>query len=123
LLPPPPPHDPRERERVFTHGAWEIRLFTDRKFAYFVGHGLWHIQLWNPDAQVSILTPSRLTRGFFEAYPVAECPARAADFHALGEALEGEFPALDLALPTESEVAWLRKVFVDDVVAPAHLVS
>jgi hypothetical protein len=68
---PPPPHDPRERVVVATVGGWELRVFPpdDRKFSYFVTRGFLHVQLWHPQARVSVLTPSRLTGGMYEAFP------------------------------------------------------
>jgi hypothetical protein len=56
---PPPPHDPRERELVLTLRGWQVRLFGENKFQYFVRHGFWHVQLWHVEARVSVLTPSR----------------------------------------------------------------
>lgn len=49
-------------------GEWEVRLFTDVRFGYFVKRGLWHVQLWHPRARVSVLTPSRLTLGAYELH-------------------------------------------------------
>src|SRR5262245_44318024 len=68
---PPPPHDPRERVVVAVVDGWEIRAFPpdDSKVAYFVTRGFLHVQLWHPQARVSVLTPSRLTAGRFEAFP------------------------------------------------------
>jgi hypothetical protein len=68
---PPPPHDPRERVAVATIDGWEVRVFPpdDRKFSYFVTRGFLHVQLWHPQARVSVLTPSRLTGGQYEAFP------------------------------------------------------
>lgn len=69
-LVPPPPHDPLERVVVAMTDAWEIRQFAegDPRLAYFTPRAFRHIQLWHPDAQVSILTPSKLTAGAFEAW-------------------------------------------------------
>src|SRR5688500_11007904 len=64
--PMPPPHDPEERELAQTIDAWEVRVFADAKFGFFVQRGLWHVQLWHPYARVSVLTPSRLTGGAYE---------------------------------------------------------
>ena len=36
---PPPPHDPRERDLVLRADGWEIRLFGEHEFQYFVRHG------------------------------------------------------------------------------------
>lgn len=65
---PPPPHDPAEREIAQTIGDWEVRVFADGKFGFFVERGLWHVQLWHPGARVSVLTPSRLTGDAYEIF-------------------------------------------------------
>ena len=67
IAPPPPPHDPRERERVAVTGAWEVRQFPadDPKLAYFAPRGFLHVQLWHPGEGVSVLTPSKLTGGLY----------------------------------------------------------
>jgi hypothetical protein len=31
-----------------------------------------HLQLWHPTARVSVLTPSRLTLGRYEAFPIGD---------------------------------------------------
>lgn len=75
---PPPPHDPRERALVDFVDGWQVRVFpaTDPKFPYFVGRRLLHVQLWHPEARVSVLTPSRLTAGCFEAFPYRDWKIR-----------------------------------------------
>ena len=82
---PPPPHDPREREHVLTLRGWEVRLFDDERFAYFVPRGLWHVQLWQPERGISVLTPSRLTRSAYELFPVAEWKRRVHGYRELVE--------------------------------------
>lgn len=75
---PPPPHDPWERGLVARIGAWEVRRFEpeDLKFGYFLARGFLHLQLWHPEAPASVLTPSRLTGGFFEVFPIDGWKAR-----------------------------------------------
>ncbi len=87
---PPPPHDPRERDLVLRVDSWEIRLFGEHKFQYFVRHGLWHAQLWQPEARVSVLTPSRLTCELYEVFPIAAWKARAESYDELAELIERE---------------------------------
>lgn len=77
IAPPPPPHDPSERELAHVVGEWEVRVFADAKFRYFVERGLWHAQLWHPTAGVSVLTPSRLTNDAYEVYPARGWKVRA----------------------------------------------
>jgi len=80
---PPPPHDPRERERLGQVGAWEVRAFArdGRAHAYFARRELLHLQLWHPEARVSLLTPSRLTGGAYELFPIDgwKCAVRSAE--------------------------------------------
>jgi len=110
---PPPPHDPRERELALEQGGWQVRLFGGRKFQYFVTRGFWHMQLWHPDARVSVLTPSRLTSGFYETFPIANWKAQAADYPTLVQ-LVSEMH--EIVLPNAGEVARLEKALVDDVI-------
>lgn len=110
---PPPPHDPRERELAVVVAGWEVRLFGGRKFEYFVAHGFWHLQLWHPEARVSVLTPSRLTRGLYEAYPIANWKAQAPDYDRLVTLLGGLVAA---ELPEKSAVLRLERALVDEVV-------
>ncbi|WP_437934633.1 hypothetical protein [Sorangium sp. So ce341] len=110
---PPPPHDPRERELALVVAGWEVRLFVGRKFEYFVAHGFWHLQLWHPEARVSVLTPSRLTCGLYEAYPIANWKAQAPDYDKLVTLLGGLFAA---KLPEKAAVLRLERALVDEVV-------
>ncbi len=110
---PPPPHDPRERELALVVEGWEVRAFGGRKFEYFVARGFWHLQLWHPEARVSVLTPSRLTRGLYEAYPIANWRAQAPDYDRLVTLLGGLFAA---KLPERSAVLRLERAFVAEVV-------
>ena len=110
---PPPPHDPRERELALTLEGWEVRLFGGRMFAYFVTRGLWHMQLWHPVARISILTPSRLTRGRYEALPVAGWKTQARDYTSLACLITGLRSA---PLPGAADVLRLERALVHDVV-------
>jgi hypothetical protein len=94
---PPAPHDPRDRALISTivvpaqafrahssrHGSsgrrgasastrWEVRAFPSggRMHRYFAPRGLLHLQLWQPESGVSMLTPSRITLGRWEVFPV-----------------------------------------------------
>ncbi len=109
---PPPPHDPRDRELVMHLGAWEVRVSTGRAFEYFVPRGLWHVQLWHPEAQISILTPSRLTAGAFEAFPSRGRKARSSVYPALREALETEHGTM---FPSDADIGWVERTLVDGV--------
>lgn len=64
----PPLHAPMDRELVARVGPWEVRRHGDRdeRFPYFASRALLHLQLWRPDRQISVLTPSNLTGDQFE---------------------------------------------------------
>jgi hypothetical protein len=111
---PPAPHDPREREHVQTLRGWQVRLFDDERFAYFVPRGLWHVQLWQPERGISLLTPSRLTGHAYELFPVAEWKRRVHGYRELVELITREHRT---AFISEAELAGVEARFV------AHLVK
>lgn len=80
---PPPPHDPTERVLALVVDDWEVRLYEGRKFEYFSTRGLLHLQLWHPGSGVSVLTPSRLTNGLFEVFPIDDWKARVSSYESL----------------------------------------
>jgi len=112
---PPSPHDPRERELAAIVDGWEVRLFGGRKFQYFVTRGFWHIQLWHPEARVSILTPSRLTCGFYEAFPIANWKERTATYDRLVRILR----ATHVDPPDRAQMESLERSLVDEIVRAA----
>lgn len=101
---PPSPHDPRERVAIGVAGEWSVRQFTahDPKLAYFTGRGFLHLQLWHAVHRVSILTPSRLTAGRFEAWAAGGDRIIAISWDAMTAALG------DLPVPTAAEVRALE---------------
>ena len=117
---PPPPHDPRERDRLLVLGDWEIRLFGEHKFRYFVTHGFWHLQLWHQAKCVSVLTPSRLTCNQYEVFPVLGWKARAAKYAELSALVEGEHAIL---LPPQRELRDLESALVERVKVRSPIVS
>lgn len=110
---PPPPHDPRQRERLIALHSWEVRLFTDVRFRYFVPRGLWHVQLWHEEARVSVLTRSGLTKGAYEVFPIQEWKQRVNTYEALRQLVETNH---QVAFLSEQELAWIEKRFVKDIV-------
>jgi len=70
---PAAPHDPRERAAIDSVGEWLVCQFPagDQRLEYFADRGFLHLQLWHPIAEISVLTPSRLTEDCFEMYPYA----------------------------------------------------
>jgi hypothetical protein len=117
---PPPPHDPRERDRVLLLGHWEIRLFGEHKFQYFVTHGFWHLQLWHEAARISVLTPSRLTHMQYEAFPIAGWKGRAATYRELSALVVGEHGVF---LPDPLQLRTYERALVQQVEARSGLQS
>lgn len=109
---PPPPHDPREREHVITMSGWEVRIFGEHKFQYFVRHGFWHLQLWRPESRVSVLTPSRLTCDLYEVLPIAAWKGRALKYPELAQLVRDEHR---LELPREMVLLELERALVQRV--------
>jgi hypothetical protein len=134
---PPAPHDPRERALICTlvvrapalpahssrHGStgrrgapastrWEVRAFPigGRMHRYFAPRGLLHLQLWQPESGVSMLTPSRLTLGRWEVFPVEGWKRgldQVADLRRLVRS------SLRVEPPTAAQLAAARAWFVD----------
>jgi hypothetical protein len=117
---PPAPHDPRERELVLVVRGWQVRLFSDERFGYFVPRGLWHVQLWQPERGISVLTPSRLTQQAYELFPVADWKRRVMAHRELAELVTREHrtPFLSAA-----ELAWVEERFVSRIVRGCHTPS
>jgi hypothetical protein len=63
-------HGVGERVAFAQLGAWQVKRHAEsaEPHAYFASRGFLHLQLWHPEAQVSILTPSRFTHGRFEIW-------------------------------------------------------
>ncbi len=110
---PPAPHDPREREPVISIAGWQVRLFTDARFRYFVPRGLWHVQLWHDEARISVLTRSTLTKGAYEVFPIANWKRRASTYEELRALIE---IAHGTQFISAEELGWIEKRFVKDIV-------
>ncbi len=69
-VPPPAPHDPALRASMHEHLGWDIRAHprNDPGHAYLATRGMLHMQLWHKRAQISILTPSKLTRSSYHLW-------------------------------------------------------
>jgi hypothetical protein len=107
---PPPPHDPRERVRVAVWNGWEVRQFAtdDPRRAHLANRGMCHVQLWHPDAGVSVLTPSRLTGDQLEIFPIAGWKRAASDTHVAAALVRYAF---QLPLPGPARLQALTKWF------------
>lgn len=112
---PPPPHDPRDRAAVCVAGAWQVRtlLETDPKLDYLARRGLLHLQLWHPEAQVSVLSPSGLTGGHYETFPINEWKRQTPDRATLARLIRAHHR---LELPSAGIMAALESWFVDETV-------
>lgn len=108
---PPPPHDARERVRLLSVEGWEVRVFaeSDPKHAYFAARGLLHLQLWEPRSGVSILTPSRLTCGRFEAFPIEGWKRAAPDYATIAALIR---LAHGVAAPSSATVLTLMRWYL-----------
>jgi hypothetical protein len=119
---PPPPHDPTERILVTRIDGWLVRDFAedDQRLAYFAMRGFSHFQLWHPAYSISVLTPSRLTGGAFEVFPIGNWKRRAADWEALDSMLKTYH---QVAPPGESCLRALERWFphLPDSFARAHV--
>ncbi|MBK7402344.1 MAG: hypothetical protein IPJ34_40440 [Myxococcales bacterium] len=116
LLPIPPlpaAHDPRGRVLLTNlPGDWEVRALDtrDRRFGYCMQRGLWHVQLWQPGARCSVLTPSRFTLGRYDVFHAPSWNRALPDETAVEQALSDRGAPLVGALLAE---VWER--FVRDV--------
>ena len=107
---PPPPHDPRERVLVEYLGDWEIRIFspTGTFHRYFAAKGMLHVQLWHPGARLSLLTPSPITAGRFEVYPLAGWKHARYGYHELAQEVRS---GCGVELPRFDRVFGLMRMF------------
>jgi hypothetical protein len=96
-------------------GAWQVRSFavSGARFEYFAPRSLWHIQLWHARAKVSVLTPSQLTGGCYEVFPVCGWKRRAGDDPGLRRVLQ---IAHRLVPPSAGMLRALESYFVEDPV-------
>jgi hypothetical protein len=115
------PHDPNDRIAVETFtvgttasvfGEWQVRLFDPAGvFRHYLSQqSLLHVQLWNPYFRVSILTPSRLTGGYFESFPVRGWKIASPQFEDIVRALE---TTIAIRVPDGALVERLRQRYAD----------
>jgi hypothetical protein len=110
-VPPPRPHDPDDRVTLGRIGEWEVRRFEEdgALFGYSAPRGFLHLQLWHPRRAVSLLTPSRLTAGRYEAFPIAGWKLAVKSLEVIGGVIRAEH---GLVLPCEARVRALERWFV-----------
>lgn len=120
---PPPPHAPCDRILVDTIQAssatpcmsrWELRVFdpAGQFHLYFSTTGFNHVQLWNPWHGISVLTPSRLTAGRYEAFPIAGWKYAGNDYEQLARRVSAAFattlpPVTQVIAYCQEYAAWV----------------
>ncbi len=92
---------------------WEVRLMSGDDPRRLASRGYWHFQLWHPVARVSILTPSRLTQGFYEACPETHWLVQSSSYPQLLTAADGLRGA---HLPTATTLLVLEQRWLHDLV-------
>jgi hypothetical protein len=109
---PPPPHDPRDRVLLDVIEGWEIRVFEpgSRMERYFSDCGFDHLQLWHAPTGFSLLTPSRLTEGRFEVFPLGGWKYSASDYRILQEIVR---QTVQIDLPRRLVIETLLEVFIE----------
>lgn len=82
-------HDPAKRVVVLHMRDWELRAFSkeDPHYQTYAARALLHLQLYHPVARVSVLTPSHLTRGRLEVYPIKSRRVRLSSYWQLRDIL------------------------------------
>jgi hypothetical protein len=92
---------------VALFAQWEVRIFhpARRMHRYFAPRGFLHLQLWEAELGFSLLTPSRLTAGRYEAYPVGGWKLA----HRSLETLRGLLP---VEIPDEALIRELEHFYV-----------
>jgi hypothetical protein len=112
-----PLHDPRERVCVARlDDGWQLRQFAedDPRRSYCATRGFMHVQLFHEERGVSVLTPSRLTRGHYQLASDGE-RYEARTWRTISEALAG----LSLMSPSAPEMYAIESWFVHASEAPA----
>lgn len=107
------PHAPAPRTLLAVlPGGWEVRGFgpSDPRVPFALGRGFWHVQLYEPTARLSVLTPSRLTDGWYEVAAPRHPMRHALDEEDVARLVAGTRAPIDAAALRE-----VRRRFVDDV--------
>ncbi len=122
LSSPPPPHDPLDRMLVGHIDEWELRIFdpSGRWHEYFAPRGLLHLQLWNEEYGISLISPSQLTLHRYELHHPA-CWKFAHRELCEIESKLAEY--CGLRLPHEEQLISLEYGWVDTVAAEAKSIA
>jgi hypothetical protein len=120
-------HNHRLRALVFWLGEWEVLMYRPCSDVHrlLVVNGMFHLQLWHPESQTSILTPTSLTGGMFETTPLFGSAFQCEDYKEMAAIIEA---ARNIRAPTPdmlsdvffamfSEFAWR----VPDAAGPPSL--
>jgi hypothetical protein len=110
LIAPPFPHDPRDRCWIYETRGWHVRMLAinDPRRRACIARGLLHLQLWNPEKEISILTPSKMTNGSFEVWKDGQ-RARLCGYKHLMQFVADEY---GVALPCYGVVQHFENLFV-----------
>jgi len=100
-------HSESGRGLVFWLDEWDVRMSvaTSDEHRLLVVNGMFHIQLWHPQAKLSVLTPSPLTGHQFEASSLLGKPFRSESYDELAAVVRA---ALHVDMPHVDRV---REVF------------
>ena len=65
-------HTEQEKTLVYWLGEWDVRMSDPNSDLHrlLVINGMFHLQLWHPESNTSILTPSPITENQFEVSPL-----------------------------------------------------
>ncbi len=120
-------HNHRLRALVFWLGDWEVLMYRPCSDVHrlLVVNGMFHLQLWHPESQTSILTPTSLTGGQFEVAPLFGSAFQCEDYAEIAAIIEAarniQAPApellSDVFFAMFSEFAWR----VPDAAGPPSL--
>ena len=97
-------HNHKLRALVFWLGEWEVLMYRPCSDIHrlLVVNGMFHLQLWHPDSQTSIITPTTLTDGKFEIAPLFGSEFRTDSYEDLGPILEA---AKTISIPPAERVS------------------
>ncbi len=95
------------RALVFWLDEWDVRMSVPESTEHrlLVVNGMFHLQLWHPQARLSILTPSPLTGNQFEVSPILGNTFRSSSYGEVAAVVEA---ARRVKMPSVDE---LRDVF------------
>lgn len=114
---PNPLHAPGQRLITGEQEGWQVRQIpiNDPRLPYLACNGFFHLQLWHPEAGISLLSPSRLTNGAWELWSEQTGLHRLRCAGRIGEVLR------EAGLPALLAPCCLQRVLEQHVTAALHL--